>query len=61
MLSFILYDFMVASRDARTPEGFSFSQVHVVALDFAGNGPRHVLRGIIYIIAGKLSLGFIVF
>ena len=52
---------MVASREARTPEGFSFSQVHVVALDFAGNGARHVLRGIIYIIVGKLSLGFIVF
>ena len=29
-----------------TSAGFSFSEVHVVALDFPGNGPRHVLRGI---------------
>ena len=27
-----------------TSAGFSFSQVHVVSLDFAGNGPSHVLR-----------------
>ena len=39
---------MVISSEVSTPASFFISQVHVVALDFTRNGPRHVLRGTLF-------------